>query len=316
MNIWRLVGAACVSVALIGCGSGPTRYRITTNHYCSSAHKTIIEMADPKLSYLAIENGGNDYHPRTVDVNNQRLLTSNDSGWVVLPVAPGEYIVDYQTLKVGSRPTRFTPIVVDIPAPGYVARLPSDSSVWNPYKPVALSTTSALEILTRKPCYQPANDYNAYLPADKQQLVTRCTKGREQSDCQDMLNGVPEVVLTDSTLAIATEVDQQYQILRVGQQYRDKLPPEVLYDKTILGLRAALTVKAYEKALPLFDDLKALGAPREADLNYYHGEALVNTGRYSEGLTVLGTYLRELGRESRFYNDALLLLNEAQENLE
>ena len=79
-------------------------------------------------------------------------------------------------------------------------------------------------------------------------------------------------------------------------------------DKLILGLANALKAEDYPKAVKRIVALNKMGVEMPAPVLYFFAEARYHTCRPTSAVVALKGYLRDTGKEGRYYKDALNLL--------
>ena len=94
-----------------------------------------------------------------------------------------------------------------------------------------------------------------------------------------------------------------------------KLPISVRRDKFMISLSKFLKAGDYDSALDVFPRLEALDIAKDPSLDFFYGEALLNTGKPSEALEKLYRYVSDQGSGAKHYTKALELINTAESQL-
>lgn len=99
-----------------------------------------------------------------------------------------------------------------------------------------------------------------------------------------------------------------------------ELPPQVLLDIQMKKLAGHLKTEDYSQAVKIFPKTDKLIAENnlkvDAGYYYYRGEAMYNTGEYSESYKSLEKYLGLTGTSGRFYDNSLTLFADVMEKAE
>lgn len=302
-------------LALVGCASDPIPYRGAVTPVYTSAELAQMPPRDPEAAYLHIHTeGGNRYYPRSLTLNGEPLAVRTDRySYVELPVVPGRHRVDSTTLSQGQAPRRHPTIELDVVAGESVYLGHLTGSVWDAPRITDAATFAAKTRPERR--VKPLRPVSAYLPEALRGLLARCATNRERDACRRMRDEIPAAVIPPQTLAMAEALEAEAAVAAVRTRLEPTLSDDVLRDKYTLALTRAMALESYAAALPLFDRLQRLGGARDPDLDFFHGEALLESGHPAEATAPLSRYLSEQGPEARHYTDALRLLNRAQEAL-
>ena len=97
----------------------------------------------------------------------------------------------------------------------------------------------------------------------------------------------------------------------------DQLPPEIMVDRYLLRAERLMEAQDSKGALELMGKIIALqeehGLTFPKEFHFKHAQMALSAGAVQEAIDAVHTYLVEAGRESRFYREALELLEEAEE---
>lgn len=302
-------------LALAGCGPGLIRHSASSTPYYTPGELERMAPKDPRAGYLYVHTGGgNIYYPRSLKLNGEPLVVTKEwRAYVELPVAPGRYVLEYSNLEMRERPRVHPPIELDVAAGQSIHLIHSKDTV---YDRLSIGTPEAFAKLTlEEQRMRPIRPVSAYMPGSLRNLALRCQSTASLETCRQMLDAIPATVLPDDARAVAERVEREHEVTLVRERLEPRLPPQVRHDKYMLALTQALATKNYSAAVPVFEELERLGGPRDPEIDFFHGETLVELGRPVDAITPLSRYVREQGASARYYNEALQLLNRAQEAL-
>ena len=96
-----------------------------------------------------------------------------------------------------------------------------------------------------------------------------------------------------------------------------QLPPEIMVDRYLLRAERLMEAKDPKGALELMGKIVALqkehGLTLPEEFHFKHARVALSAGAVQEAIDAVSKYLVEVGREGKFYREALELLEEAEE---
>jgi len=97
---------------------------------------------------------------------------------------------------------------------------------------------------------------------------------------------------------------------------QDELPADVQADQYLLAAQAKMKANDMSAASTYFKNILDLHVTVPVDFHYHYGNCLVQMQDYSTAKTELTAYLRQAGRNGKFYQEALQLLNGSAEGVQ
>ena len=91
------------------------------------------------------------------------------------------------------------------------------------------------------------------------------------------------------------------------------LSPEIRFDMLKTKLAQQLKAQEFTRALETMDEIKALGIPIPASLDYFEGKALFESGQKYEAYIKLENYVGDIGKSAKYYNQAIAYLVKAED---
>lgn len=93
------------------------------------------------------------------------------------------------------------------------------------------------------------------------------------------------------------------------------LPKEILADKYLIGAKTSIDKQNYQAANEYFEKIVALDIALPDDFYFQYGKNALATKDYSKSLEYINLYLEKAGSGGKYYRDALLMSNQAEEGL-
>ncbi len=93
------------------------------------------------------------------------------------------------------------------------------------------------------------------------------------------------------------------------------LPKEILADKYLIGAKTSIDKQNYQAANEYFEKIVALDIALPDDFYFQYGKNALATKNYSKSLEYINLYLEKAGSGGKYYRDALLMSNQAEEGL-
>lgn len=93
------------------------------------------------------------------------------------------------------------------------------------------------------------------------------------------------------------------------------LPKEILADKYLIGAKTSIDKQNYQAANDYFQKIVDLNIDLPDDFYFQYGKNALATKNYSKSLEYINLYLEKSGSGGKYYRDALLLSNQAEEGL-
>lgn len=93
------------------------------------------------------------------------------------------------------------------------------------------------------------------------------------------------------------------------------LPADIEMDRYLLAAKTHIENQNYDAAEDYLKRIKSLKATTPAVYYYYLGTVQEHKQEYRDAKENLSTYVEKTGKEGEFYEDALLLITQAEENL-
>lgn len=93
------------------------------------------------------------------------------------------------------------------------------------------------------------------------------------------------------------------------------LPKEILADKYLIGAKTSIDKQNYQAANDYFQKIVDLGIALPDDFYFQYGKNALATKDYTKSLEYINLYLEKAGSGGKYYRDALLMSNQAEEGL-
>jgi len=94
---------------------------------------------------------------------------------------------------------------------------------------------------------------------------------------------------------------------------KDKdMPAEIQLDLLVNSATKNMEAERWEDAVEDFEKAMELGVSLPGDFHFLYGKSLYNTGRYEYSLSSLTVYLTLVGKEGKYYEDAITLVVDAK----
>lgn len=93
------------------------------------------------------------------------------------------------------------------------------------------------------------------------------------------------------------------------------LPKEILADKYLIGAKTSIDKQDYQKANEYFEKIVALDIALPDDFYFQYGKNALATKEYDKSLKYINLYLEKAGNTGKYYKDALLMSNQAEEGM-
>jgi len=91
------------------------------------------------------------------------------------------------------------------------------------------------------------------------------------------------------------------------------LPKEILADKYLIGAKTSIDKQNYQAANEYFEKIVALDITLPDDFYFQYGKNALATKEYDKSLKYINLYLEKAGNTGKYYRDALLMSNQAEE---
>ncbi len=93
------------------------------------------------------------------------------------------------------------------------------------------------------------------------------------------------------------------------------LPKEILADKYLIGAKTSIDKQNYQAASDYFQKIVDLNIELPDDFYFQYGKNALATKNYTKSLEYINLYLEKSGSGGKYYRDALLMSNQAEEGL-
>ena len=93
------------------------------------------------------------------------------------------------------------------------------------------------------------------------------------------------------------------------------LPKEILADKYLVGAKTSIDKQDYQGANEYFEKIVALDITLPDDFYFQYGKNALATKEYDKSLKYINLYLEKAGNTGKYYRDALLMSNQAEEGM-
>ena len=93
------------------------------------------------------------------------------------------------------------------------------------------------------------------------------------------------------------------------------LPKEILADKYLVGAKTSIDKQDYQGANEYFEKIVALDIVLPNDFYFQYGKNALATKEYDKSLKYINLYLEKAGNTGKYYRDALLMSNQAEEGM-
>lgn len=93
------------------------------------------------------------------------------------------------------------------------------------------------------------------------------------------------------------------------------LPKEILADKYLIGAKTSIDKQNYQTANDYFQKIIDLDIALPDDFYFQYGKNALATKDYDKSLKYINLYLEKAGSSGKYYRDALLMSNQAEEGL-
>ncbi|PHS40638.1 MAG: hypothetical protein COB07_03795 [Sulfurovum sp.] len=93
------------------------------------------------------------------------------------------------------------------------------------------------------------------------------------------------------------------------------LPKEILADKYLIGAKTSIDKQNYQAANEYFEKIVALDIALPDDFYFQYGKNALATKDYHKSMEYINLYLEKAGSGGKYYRDALLMSNQAEEGL-
>ncbi len=93
------------------------------------------------------------------------------------------------------------------------------------------------------------------------------------------------------------------------------LPKEILADKYLVGAKSSIDKQNYQAANDYFQKIIDLDIVLPDDFYFQYGKNSLTLKNYSKALKYINLYLEKAGSSGKYYRDALLMSNQAEEGL-
>jgi len=93
------------------------------------------------------------------------------------------------------------------------------------------------------------------------------------------------------------------------------LPKEILADKYLVGAKSSIDKQDYHGANDYFEKIVALDITLPDDFYFQYGKNALATKEYDKSLKYINLYLEKAGNTGKYYRDALLMSNQAEEGM-
>ncbi len=93
------------------------------------------------------------------------------------------------------------------------------------------------------------------------------------------------------------------------------LPKEILADKYLIGAKTSIDKQNYQTANDYFQKIVELDIALPDDFYFQYGKNALATKDYTKSLEYINLYLEKAGSSGKYYREALLMSNQAEEGL-
>lgn len=93
------------------------------------------------------------------------------------------------------------------------------------------------------------------------------------------------------------------------------LPKEILADKYLIGAKTSIDKQNYQAANDYFQKIVDLNIALPDDFYFQYGKNALATKNYTQSLKYINLYLEKAGSGGKYYRDALLMSNQAEEGM-
>lgn len=302
-----------LTMALAISACGPTIYKSPQKQIIGDERNSLITAKPPsgKATLFVVYEGVNETLSQ-VHINNQ-LIAKVDYGFVRLDLIPGEYSISRGFAGRNNRNDIYAPVTLKLEESKTYYKSFGWQKKGNKTYTKTFEFSKKINQLPYMPMHKSATDPANLYPLNIQTSLDGCLGTKKVSECLSLKNdkSYPLLKLADKNAVEAFIAEEERQQAEM-RALEESLPPSLRRDKYMLQLSTLLKEKNYEKALPVFEKLTALGLPLDPSFDYFRGESYLNVNQKTEALKYLYNYIRNQGSSAKYYKQALELINKAE----